>query len=147
LFIASPGSAQAGKRTSSLVELIDLFPTLVDLCKLPAVVGLEGKSLVPVLRNPAATVKPAAFTQHPRPGYYDREPEKVPKAMGCSVRTARVRYTEWRDWKTGDTVARELYVDADEPAETRNRVDDPSFASVQREAETLLRARFPKQAH
>jgi iduronate 2-sulfatase len=147
LFIASPGSAQAGKRTSSLVELIDLFPTLVDLCKLPAVVGLEGKSLVPVLRNPAATVKPAAFTQHPRPGYYDREPEKVPKAMGCSVRTARVRYTEWRDWKTGDTVARELYIDADEPAETRNRVDDPSFASVQREAETLLRARFPKQAH
>ncbi|MSU53806.1 MAG: DUF229 domain-containing protein, partial [Opitutaceae bacterium] len=147
LFIATPRSAQAGKRTSSLVELIDLFPTLVDLCGLPAVAGLEGTSLAPVLRNPAATVKPAAFTQHPRPGYYDREPEKVPKAMGCSVRTARVRYTEWRDWKTGEVVARELYVDADEPAETRNRIDDPEFAGAQREAETLLRARFPKQAH
>ena len=30
--------------------------------------------------------------------------------MGVSVRTPRVRYTEWRDWKTGDTVAREVMV-------------------------------------
>lgn len=147
LFIAPPRNPHAGVRTRAFAELIDLFPTLVDLCGLPAAAGLEGRSLVPVLQDPAAAIKPAAFTQHPRPGYYDREPEKQPKAMGCSVRTARVRYTEWRDWKSGDTVARELYADADEPAETRNRIDDPALADAQREAEALLRGRFPRQAH
>src|SRR6185503_10923732 len=101
--------ATAGKRTASLAELLDLFPTLVDLCGLPKPGRLEGTSLVPVLRDPTKQVKPAAFTQHPRPAYYDREPGGQPAAMGVSVRTPRVRYTEWRDSKTGKTIARELY--------------------------------------
>jgi iduronate 2-sulfatase len=152
LMIAPPQNPHAGKRTRAFVELIDLFPTLVELCGLPAVgkpvpAALEGISLVPILRNPAATVKPAAFTQHPRPAYYAGEPDKVPKAMGCSVRTASVRYTEWRDWKTGEVIGRELYADDDEPAETKSRVDDPALSAAQREAEGLLRARFPQQAH
>ncbi len=64
--------------------------------------------------------------------------------MGVSVRTARVRYTEWRDWKTGDTIARELYEEKDEPAETLNAVDEPRLANARREAEALLRAQFPR---
>lgn len=147
LMIAPPKNPQAGKRTQALAEQVDLFPTLVELCGLPKPAKLAGASLVPILKNPAATIKAGAFTQHPRPSYYDREPEKVPKAMGCSVRTARVRYTEWRDWKTGATIGRELYAEDDEPAETRNRIDDPVLAAAQREAETLLRAQFPKVAH
>lgn len=147
LLIAPPKNAQAGKRTRALAEQVDLFPTLVELCGLPTPAKLAGASLVPVLKNPAATIKAGAFTQHPRPSYYDREPEKVPKAMGCSVRTARVRYTEWRDWKTGAMIGRELYAEDDEPAETRNRIDEPALAAAQREAETLLRAQFPQVAH
>jgi iduronate 2-sulfatase len=143
LMIASPRHPQAGRRTAAFAELVDLFPTLAALCGLPAAPRLEGKSLVPVLADSAATVKPAAFTQHPRPAYYDREPDKQPHAMGCSVRTARVRYTEWRDWKTGATIARELYEEADEPAETHNRIDEPRLQSAQREGEALLRAQFP----
>ena len=147
LMIAPPRNPHAGKRTRALVELVDLFPTLVDVCGLPRASGLEGVSIAPVLRDPAKSVKPAAFTQHPRPAYFDREPDKTPQAMGCSVRTASVRYTEWRDWKTGETIGRELYAEDDEPAETRNRIDDPALAAAQREAEKLLRARFPKEAH
>ncbi|MGH7944331.1 MAG: sulfatase [Opitutaceae bacterium] len=143
LMIAPPVNPHAGRKTMAFAELVDVFPTLVDWCGLPAAKGLDGRSLVPVLRDPAKSVKPAAFTQHPRPAYFDREPAKVPQSMGCSVRTARVRYTEWRDWKTGQTVARELYEEADEPAETRNRIDEPRLAAAQREAEMLLRAQFP----
>jgi iduronate 2-sulfatase len=97
-----------------------------------------------VLQNPDTSVKEAAFTQHPRPAYYDREPAKVPQVMGYSVRTAAVRYTEWRDWKTGETLARELYEAPDEPAETRNVVGEPQVAGPQEDAERLLRERFPK---
>jgi len=147
MLVRVPGGAQGGKRSAALVELLDLFPTLVELCGLPPPGGLEGVSLVPVLKDPAASVKGGAFTQHPRPAYYDREPSKQPTAMGVSVRTAAVRYTEWRDWKTGETVARELYEDADEPAETRSLLDDPRLAGAQREAEQRLRGQFPPQPH
>jgi iduronate 2-sulfatase len=107
-FISEPGAALHGKRTQALAELLDLFPTLVDACKLPTPGGLEGVSLMPVVRGEKTSVQEAAFTQHPRPGYYDREPSKQPTAMGCSVRTGNIRYTEWRDWKTGETIASEL---------------------------------------
>jgi iduronate 2-sulfatase len=143
LMIAVPGSEQAGRKTDALAELLDVFPTLVDVCGLPAPAGLEGVSLVPVLRDLEANVHEGAFTQHPRPAYYDREPPGIPRAMGYSVRTPRVRYTEWRDWQSGATIARELYDAAADPRETRNAIDQRDLAEAQREAERLLRAGFP----
>jgi iduronate 2-sulfatase len=146
-FIGAPGNANAGQRTTSLVELLDLFPTLVELARLPVPKGLDGRSLVPILKDPAQSVKQAAFTQHPRPAYYDREPDKQPKAMGVSVRTASVRYTEWRDWKSGETIGRELYDSSQQPAELRNVVDDPAFAAARKEAEQQLATQFPPAKH
>ena len=143
MIVHAPGITRTGQRTSSLTELIDLFPTLIELCDLPALEGLEGTSLVPVLRDPARSLKQAAFTQHPRPAYFDRTPSKQPESMGVSVRTNKARYTEWRDWKSGETLARELYSNDDEPAETRNLVNDPAAASILREAEGKLRKQFP----
>ncbi|MFM7836641.1 MAG: iduronate sulfatase, partial [Planctomycetaceae bacterium] len=93
---------------------------------------------MPVLQNAEARVKAAAMTQHPRPAYYDRTPSGEPQLMGYSVRTASARYTEWRDWATGRTTSRELYLQSDEPAELRNVVDDPAAAGVLRECVELL---------
>ena len=147
LMVALPGMKTAGKKSAALVELLDLFPTLVDACGLPEPQGLEGKSLLPLASDPAAKGRPAAFTQHPRPAYYDREPDKTPKAMGYSVRTAQVRYTEWRDWQTGETIARELYDAAKDPAEMHNATGDSQLAAAQREAAGLLAEQFPRQKH
>lgn len=147
MLIHAPGVSADGQRTQALVELLDLFPTFVELCGLPAPEGLEGVSLTPVLRDPTQSVKAAAFTQHPRPAYFDRTPSKRPGTMGVSVRTDRGRYTEWRDWTSGETVARELYLAADEPLETRNVVDDPSAAAVVSELAARLQSQFPKTPH
>jgi iduronate 2-sulfatase len=149
LFLAAPGrsSGAVAVRTNALVELIDLFPTLVELCGLPNPGGLEGVSLVSLLRDPGAVVKAGAFSQFPRPAYYDREPTPIPRAMGYSVRTTRVRYTEWRDWKTGEVVARELYDARRDPGEMRNAVDAPDLAAAQLEAANLLRSQFPPAKH
>jgi iduronate 2-sulfatase len=159
LMIAAPGVGQsdtkatrergtsAGQRSDSLVELLDLFPTLTELCDLAKPDGVEGTSLVPVLRNPDAQTKTAAFTQHPRPAYYDNESMTAPEVMGYSVRTPRLRYTEWRDWKTGQPIARELYDATADPAEMKNAIDDPALASAQREAEALLAKQFPRLKH
>ena len=124
LIIAPPNHTSAGKTSESLAELLDLYPTLVELCGLPKVAGLEGVSLAPVLNSPRRSVRTAALTQHPRPAYYQGAPE----TMGYSVRNERFRYTEWRDWKTGETIARELYDHRADPEETRNVAGDPKRA-------------------
>jgi iduronate 2-sulfatase len=146
-FMSVPGMSSTGSKTDAISELIDLFPTLNQVCGLPLAPGLEGTSLVPVLKNPGAPGKAGAFSQHPRPAYFDREPSKMPQAMGVSVRTRSVRYTEWRDWKTGGVLARELYDAVGDPAETRNRADAPEFADHQKEAASLLVSQFPNTPH
>lgn len=60
LIIAAPGIAPG--RTRSLAQLVDLFPTLCELTGTPTPESVEGKSLVPVLRNPAAVVNDAALS-------------------------------------------------------------------------------------
>ena len=116
LIIAAPGSSP-GQRTSALVELLDLYPTLTELCGLKDSEGLEGVSLVPLLNDPRATVRDGAMTQTPRPNYPRGQ---TPKIMGYSLRTKRYRYTEWRDFPTGEVRAREMYDHDVDPQETTN---------------------------
>jgi iduronate 2-sulfatase len=60
LIIAGPGVKPG--RSKSLVQLVDVFPTLCELTGVPIPASVEGKSLVPILRDPAATVHDAAFS-------------------------------------------------------------------------------------
>lgn len=104
-----------GRQSDSLVELLDLYPTLADLCGLTPPSNLAGISVRPILNDPSVKIKNAALTQHPRPAY--PEAGDNPTAMGYSIRTERYRYTEWREFESGDVIARELYdhdVDPDE---------------------------------
>jgi iduronate 2-sulfatase len=140
MIIAQPGQKE-GRRARGLVELLDLYPTLVDLCGLPTPAHpLNGKSLVPLLNDPAATVKPAAYTWHPRPAY---PPDgEAPKAMGLSVRTDRYRYTEWRNFADGAILARELYDHSTDPSETVNIAGLPEHAElIEKELSPLVPAR------
>ncbi len=107
LIISAPGQKRAGTRPNALVEFVDIYPTLAELCGLPLPQGLEGISFAPLLNDPNRKWKPAAFSQYPRQG----------DVMGYSMRTDRYRYTEWLKGKTKELVAVELYdheTDADE---------------------------------
>jgi iduronate 2-sulfatase len=139
LIVAAPG-VKPGK-TASIAELVDIFPTLADLCGVRPPAGLEGVSLRPTLDDPAKAVKDAAFTQHPRPAYFDRTKSGVPEAMGYSVRTATGRYTEWREWKTGKAVGAEYYDHTRDPHEKENLAGSGSDAV--KAARKALHARFP----
>ncbi len=139
LIIAPPDCSSAGAKTDSFAELLDLYPTLAELCDLPKPAGTEGTSLVPVVRDPETSVKPAAWTQHPRPAYVKDKPE----VMGVSVRTDRYRYTEWRDFSTGDVVAAELYDHDSDPDENHNVVASPPDAAAFVTAKRLLNQTFP----
>ncbi|MCA9084958.1 MAG: sulfatase [Planctomycetaceae bacterium] len=143
LIIATPFMKSAGQRTSALAELTDLYPTLAELCGLPKPDGVDGVSLASVLHDPSSSVRDVALTQHPRPAYYDREPDKQPTHMGYSIRTATYRYTEWRDWKTGQTTDRELYDHVNDSDETRNIVDQPEQQAVVSRHAVLLNDQHP----
>jgi iduronate 2-sulfatase len=140
--IALPGKAE-GSRTKALVELLDLYPTLADVCGLPLPPGIEGTSLLPVLKDPSRGVKQAALTQHPRPAYYNREPARTPAAMGYSIRTDRFRFTQWRDWKLGVTLASELYDYSSDPDETKNVAGEAAYASAVKESAAIVACIHP----
>jgi iduronate 2-sulfatase len=143
LMIAVPGSPHPGAATAALVELLDLYPTLSDLCRLPSPVGLDGFSLVPVLEDPQQQVRPFAMTQHPRPAYYSRGEGSVPEVMGYSIRTPDWRYTEWRDWKSGETMAGELYDHRQDHRETENLFDRAAYRDAQSLCRQWLQAAQP----
>jgi iduronate 2-sulfatase len=145
LLVAAPGKAQAtaGKPTGALVELLDLYPTLADLCGLQAPADLEGKSLRPLLEGTATQVKDAALTQHTRPAYpSDEEPLE---AMGYAMRTDQFRYVEWRSVEDGRILAQELYDHQHDPRETVNLADAEHQAMLER-LSAKLRALAPARA-
>ena len=123
LMIATPNH-NSGQRTDALVELLDLYPTLVELCGLEAAHDLAGRSLVPLLIQPNQEFKSAVLTQTPRPNY---PKGKMPDSMGYTIRTDRFRYTEWRDFNTGRVKARELYDHENDNLETVNVLDEDRY--------------------
>ncbi len=126
LIIAAPGMKAAGQGCGRLVESVDVYPTLADLCGLSAPAGLAGRSLRPLLDDPQQPWKKAAFTQ------VRRQEGK----LGRSVRSERWRYTEWDEGREG----RELYDHDNDPHEYRNLADDPAQAEVVKEHQALLHA-------
>ncbi|MFZ4767254.1 MAG: sulfatase/phosphatase domain-containing protein, partial [Roseimicrobium sp.] len=100
LIIAAPGM-KGGQTTRSLAEFIDVYPTAADFCGLKMPHTAAGASLRPVLTDPTASIKDAAFTLVTRGD----------KLYGQSIRTARWRFTRWSDGPT------ELYDHETDPEE------------------------------
>jgi uncharacterized sulfatase len=130
LLIATPKPKMPGKTCRRLTELIDVYPTVIDLAGYVIPAGLEGKSLKPLLENPDLPWKPGAYTQVLREG--DKKGEAF---MGRSVRTERYRYTEWDDGKQGV----ELYDHDADPKEHKSLAHDPAQSKTVAQLAKLLR--------
>ena len=124
LIIAAPGAKGNGESTKSLTELVDLYPTLADLCGLEAPDYLDGKSQRPALDDPSRSVKDAAFTQVRRG-----------KKSGYSVRTDRWRYMLWDDGLEGE----QLFDMQADPHELRNLAGEARYAGQAAELKALVR--------
>lgn len=144
--VAGPGIRRPGRMEKGIMELVDLFPTLNELCGLRPAPGLEGSSKAGVVLGEKQGIAAPAFTQHPRPAYFDRTGSGQPEAMGYSVRVESGRYTEWRDWSTGSLVGSEYYREGDLPDPIRNRVNDPPLAGEVANARAALHGMFPPSA-
>jgi uncharacterized sulfatase len=129
LIIAGPGVTAKGQASRRTVELVDLYPTLADLCQLSSTPGdLAGLSLRPLLKNPQAKWDKPAMTQV-------RRGSGEQTFMGYSVRNERFRYTEWDEGRKGV----ELYDYERDPMESNNLANDPKYAEVTTKMRILLR--------
>ena len=109
LIIRAPRQRAAGGQPKALVEFVDVYPTLCDLAGLEKPDHLEGTSASRLLDDPQQPWKPAAFSQYPRGD-----------VMGYSMKTDRYRLTRWRDRKSGEVRAMELYDHEVDPQENEN---------------------------
>ena len=131
LIMAGPGVTGRGASPRT-VELLDVYPTLVELCGLPRPQHkLQGKSLVPLLNQPDAKWDRPAFSQVARRA---NDGPRAGRIMGYSVRTERWRYNEWDDGKLGA----ELYDHDQDPKEHTNLALDEGHDDVVKEMKRLL---------
>lgn len=116
IVIVAPGFTAPGSSTDQLAETVDIYPTLAALAGLPAPAGpqpIDGTSLVPVLRDPAARVRDHAYHCFPRGGM-----------LGLAIRTDRYRLVDWRPiGKPDATSVCELYDYQGGAVETVNLAD------------------------
>ncbi len=121
LLFRAPSVKSSGQPCRRVVEFIDIYPTVMEWAGLPLPKSLDGRSLMPLLRDPNKSWDGFAITQILRPAD-DRLDTQV---MGCSIRTARWRYTEWADGNSGV----ELYDHQSDPLEFHNLAIDPDPAA------------------
>jgi len=124
LLIHAPGMAGNGKASPRTVEFVDIYPTLAELCGLPNPAGLEGDSLVPLLKDPNAKWDHAAFSV-----------TKIQQTLGKTVRTERWRYTEFNDGKDGAL----LFDEQADPHELKNLANEPQHKATVEQLKALLR--------
>jgi arylsulfatase A-like enzyme len=117
LIFAGPGVAQ-GAKCGRPVELLDIFPTLLELSGFPARADLEGHSLVRLLQDAEAPREWPAITTHNHDNH--------------GIRTERWRYIRYADG------SEELYDLQADPHEWRNRAAEAESAEVKRELAAWL---------
>lgn len=137
-FICDPREQTAGKTCARVVEMIDLYPTLVELCGMEQPEGLEGRSLVPLLEDPTKEWDHPAYTVWSEDGK---------NFTGVMVRTEQWRYGEFYGRGAGAM----LLDPAKDPNELTNLANDPKYAEVVAKLSPLVKAyaqgHLPPETH
>jgi uncharacterized sulfatase len=126
LVVSAPGRRARGAVCRSLVELVDLYPTLAGICGLTPPGNLEGRSFAGLLDDPRRAHKEAAFTQLDAGAVHGR-----------AARTADFRYIRWT---SAEGTAEELYDHRTDPREFTNRAADAGYARVLERHRALIGA-------
>lgn len=109
LIVYAPGISKENSVSGRTVNLLDIYPTLVELCSLPVKKELEGNNIVPLLKNPSAPWEFPSITTH---GFENH-----------AVRSEKWRYIRYRDG------SEELYDHDNDPNEFKNLANDKKYAA------------------
>jgi arylsulfatase A-like enzyme len=129
LIVLAPGKKGNGTPSPRVVESLDIYPTLCELCGLESPAGLEGESFAALLDAPNAP------WSHPALSVYGTN-EKV---AGAAIRTERFRYAEY----DGGAAGAMLIDEQADPQEQTNLANDPQFKSIRDELAEQLHKLLP----
>lgn len=124
LMFRAPGVTEAGGVSERFVSLMDIYPTLAELCGLTPPKYIDGRSLVPLLKDPQAPWESTAIT-----GLCDKG--KTDLAY-ISIRHELGRYTRY------DAREEEFYDTTKDPHEWTNQIDNPKYATTVNRLRTLV---------
>lgn len=116
LIISAP-NFNGSQKTDSLVEFVDIYPTLCELAGLELPAHLQGQSMRPLMQTPELEFKSAIFSRY---------------HSGEAIKTDQYSYAEW------GSGSRMFYDHALDPDENVNRVNDPKYSAIVREIKGLL---------
>lgn len=116
LIFSAPGF-EGEQRTAALTEFIDVYPTLCELTGIPLPLHLEGRSVVPLMKDPNADWKTAAISRYKN---------------GDSLRTDQFRFTQYWE-RDGSLKGRMLYNHSTDPGENSNVAGAPANLEVVQE--------------
>ncbi len=119
---------KTGQKTDALTEFVDIYPTLVELCKLDPPEHLEGLSLVPVLKDPGHEIQDAVFLRY---------------HGGNTVMTKQYAFTEWYDQEK-NLQGSMLYDHHLDPEENVNLSENPEFETLMHELRGKLFDTWPE---
>ena len=139
LIIVDPTIEESG-HCMSFVELLDVYPTLIELIGLEKNSYLDGESLVYLIKNPESIIGNASFSQYQ--SFQRGRP--FSDYMAYAIYTKDFNYIEWRDLKKNrNIVQRELYkMDNDLRIETVNLSNKNQYLDVRNQLSNLLQKNF-----
>jgi len=114
LIFRGPG-IEKGKKTSTLAEFVDIYPTLCELAGLPLHDQLDGESLADILKDPAKEHKTKVFSRF---------------GKGESIITNDYIFSEWVFENSEDPRPRMLYDHSVDPDENLNVSESPDYADL-----------------
>lgn len=125
--ISVPGMTNGKDSYDKPVELLDIYPTLANLCGLNGIpTDLDGRDITPLLKDVKTPWNEYAYSEQTRvPGAFKSTVKEF--TMGRSVRTERYRYTEWNDGRSGG----ELYDYAKDSEEHYNLYGNKKYKKLQ----------------
>jgi arylsulfatase A-like enzyme len=124
LMFRAPGVSKAGGVSERFVSLLDIYPTLAELCGLTPPAYVDGRSLVPLLKDPKAPWESTAIT-----GLCNKT--KTDLAY-ISIRHELGRYTRY------GSDQEEFYDASKDPHEWSNQIDNPKFATTAEKLRALV---------
>lgn len=132
LIIRWPGKYKAGLRSDALVEMVDLAPTLMEAAGLPIPVGVQGRSLTPLLTGQTTRHRSSIYSE-----YFDSLALYNPPPMATCVRTDEYKLVYYKGLTSG-----ELYDLKKDPSETYNLWDSANARPAREEMLHLLVSRM-----
>lgn len=137
LIIRLPGDIQANTSYNHLVEHVDIYPTLAELCNLPIPENIHGRSFAPLFDNRTYQPREYAYSEYDFcHSVFTRDNRYVGKPPILMVRTDRwkLNYLSW--------ARSELFDLKNDPNEFRNVIDDPANASIARELTDIAKRMY-----